>query len=200
MSCRRASVVVVPDAVPPERAVLAGTVETAVNALWDAPPLIGDRIAVVGAGVVGCCVARLLAQYPGVEVTLVDINPARAAVAAALGVGFALPADAPGERDLVFHASATSAGLQLVARPLGRRRLGRRPQLVRRCAGDPESWWFISFAAAGHSGQPGRPGARRRGGQSRRRPTDCDSHSSCCATPRSMRWCRRRHRFASCRR
>ena len=40
----------VPDDVPPGRAVLAGTVETAVNALWDAAPLVGDRIAVVGAG------------------------------------------------------------------------------------------------------------------------------------------------------
>jgi threonine dehydrogenase-like Zn-dependent dehydrogenase len=61
---------------------------------------------------VGCCVARLLARIPGAEVTLVDVDPARAATAAALGVGFALPAAAPGGRDLVVHASATSAGLQ----------------------------------------------------------------------------------------
>ena len=80
-----------PDGVPPARAVLAGTVETAVNALWDAAPLIGDRVAVVGAGMVGCCVARLLARMPGVEVTLVDVDPGRREVAAALGVGFALP-------------------------------------------------------------------------------------------------------------
>jgi 2-desacetyl-2-hydroxyethyl bacteriochlorophyllide A dehydrogenase len=106
------AVTVVPDDVPPERAVLAGAVETAVNALWDAAPLIGDRIAVVGAGMVGCCVARLLARIPGVSVTVVDTDPARADVAAALGVDFALPADAPDGRDLVVHASATSAGLQ----------------------------------------------------------------------------------------
>ena len=61
------AVFVVPDGVPPARAVLAGTVETAVNALWDAAPLLGDRIAVVGAGMVGCCVARLLARIPGVR-------------------------------------------------------------------------------------------------------------------------------------
>ena len=61
------AVVVVPDDVPPARAVLAGTVETAVNALWDAAPLVGDRITVVGAGMVGCCVARLLARIPGVR-------------------------------------------------------------------------------------------------------------------------------------
>src|SRR4051794_10315713 len=89
------AVTVVPDGVPPARAVLAGTVEAAVNALWDSPPLVGDRIAVVGAGMVGCCVARLLARFPAVEVTLVDVDAARAEVAEALGVGFAMPEDAP---------------------------------------------------------------------------------------------------------
>jgi threonine dehydrogenase-like Zn-dependent dehydrogenase len=103
------AVTVVPDGVPPVRAVLAGTVETAVNALWDAAPLVGDRVAVVGAGMVGCAVARLLAGIPGVRVTLVDVEPARAVVAAALGVGFGTP---DGPQDLVFHTSATSAGLQ----------------------------------------------------------------------------------------
>jgi threonine dehydrogenase-like Zn-dependent dehydrogenase len=107
-----AAVTVVPDDVPAGRAVLAGTVETAVNALWDAAPLIGDRVTVVGAGMVGCCVARLLAGFPGVEVTLVDVDASRAGTAATLGVDFALPDDAADGRDLVVHASATSAGLQ----------------------------------------------------------------------------------------
>ena len=106
------AVTVVPDDVPLSRAVLAGTVETAVNALWDAAPLVGDRVAVVGAGMVGCCVARLLARFPAVEVTLVDVDASRAGVAAALGVGFARPEDAVGGCDLVVHTSATSAGLQ----------------------------------------------------------------------------------------
>ncbi|MBP2333942.1 2-desacetyl-2-hydroxyethyl bacteriochlorophyllide A dehydrogenase [Saccharothrix coeruleofusca] len=101
----------VPDSVPAERAVLAGTVETAVNALWDAAPLLGDRVAVVGGGMVGCAAAALLARFPGVRVELVDTDPARADVAAALGVGFAPPQRARGECDLVIHASATEAGL-----------------------------------------------------------------------------------------
>ncbi|MGA5898441.1 zinc-dependent alcohol dehydrogenase [Streptomyces venetus] len=101
----------VPDAVPAERAVLAGTVETAVNALWDAAPLVGDRIAVVGGGMVGCSVAALLARFPGVRVQLVDADPSRALVAEALGVGFATPDDARGDCDLVVHASATEQGL-----------------------------------------------------------------------------------------
>lgn len=106
------AVVPVPDAVPTERAVLAGAVETAVNALWDAAPLVGDRVAVVGAGMVGCCAARLLGLIPGVRVTLVDVDPARAEVAAALGVDFADPAAAPEGLDLVVHTSATPAGLR----------------------------------------------------------------------------------------
>ncbi|GAA4828553.1 zinc-binding alcohol dehydrogenase [Actinomycetospora corticicola] len=105
------AVSVVPDDVPAGRAVLTGTVETAVNALWDAGPRVGDRIAVVGAGMVGCSVAALLATIPGVRVELVDVDASRASVAAALGVGFAAPADALGDCDLVFHTSATSAGL-----------------------------------------------------------------------------------------
>jgi threonine dehydrogenase-like Zn-dependent dehydrogenase len=105
------AVVPLPDGVPPARAVLAGTVETAVNALWDAPPLVGDRVAVVGAGMVGCAVAGLLARFPGVRVQLVDVDPTRAAVAGALGTGFASPADATGGCDLVVHASASADGL-----------------------------------------------------------------------------------------
>ncbi|MEU6257878.1 zinc-binding alcohol dehydrogenase [Streptomyces sp. NPDC047043] len=105
------AVTVVPDTIPAERAILAGTVETAVNALWDAAPLVGDRIAVVGGGMVGCSVAALLARFPGVRIQLVDADPGRAKVAQALGVDFALPEDALGERDLVVHASATEQGL-----------------------------------------------------------------------------------------
>ncbi|TQK50873.1 threonine dehydrogenase-like Zn-dependent dehydrogenase [Streptomyces sp. SLBN-118] len=101
----------VPDTVPAARAVLAGTVETAVNAVWDAAPMLGDRIAVVGAGMVGASVAAVLARFPAVRVQLVDANPARADVAGALGVDFALPEEAAGDCDLVVHASATEDGL-----------------------------------------------------------------------------------------
>jgi threonine dehydrogenase-like Zn-dependent dehydrogenase len=106
------AVVPVPDGVPADRAVLAGTVETAVNALWDARPRVGDRVTVVGAGMVGCCVAALLARFPGVDLELVDADPVRTRVAESLGVAFAAPADAATGRDLVVHATATGAGLQ----------------------------------------------------------------------------------------
>jgi threonine dehydrogenase-like Zn-dependent dehydrogenase len=113
-----AAVTVVPGDVPARRAVLAGTVETAVNALWDARPLVGDRAAVVGAGMVGLCVARLLTGVPGVEVTVVDTDLSRAEVADALGAQFATPEEALDGLDLVVHASGTSAGLRTSLRVL----------------------------------------------------------------------------------
>jgi NADPH:quinone reductase-like Zn-dependent oxidoreductase len=103
--------VVLPNNLPPQRAVLAANMETALNAVWDAAPGPGDRIAIVGAGVVGSLVAYLCGRLPGAEVTLVDINPARAELAQALGVSFAKPEKAEGDCDLVVHASGNPAGL-----------------------------------------------------------------------------------------
>jgi NADPH:quinone reductase-like Zn-dependent oxidoreductase len=105
------AVVLTPDGVPPARAALAANMETALNAVWDAAPAPADRIAVVGAGVVGSLVAFLCGRLPGAKVTLVDIEPSRALLARALGVGFAAPAQAPDDCDLVVHASGTGAGL-----------------------------------------------------------------------------------------
>jgi len=103
----------VPDSVPTPRAVLAANMETALNLLWDAAPLPGERMLVVGAGVIGLLTASLLARIPAAAVTLVDTNPARAALAHALGCGFALPDAAPGEQELIVHTSASEAGLRL---------------------------------------------------------------------------------------
>jgi threonine dehydrogenase-like Zn-dependent dehydrogenase len=105
------AVVSVPDAVPDARAVLAANLETALNGLWDAAPRVGDRAAVIGAGVVGTLAAALLARLPGTLVQLIDVDPAKAAVASALGVEFAPPEAARGELDLVLHASGAPAGL-----------------------------------------------------------------------------------------
>ncbi|MFH5820970.1 zinc-binding alcohol dehydrogenase [Georgenia sp. AZ-5] len=101
----------VPDDVPSDRAVLAGTVETAVNAVWDAAPRLGDRVAVIGAGMVGGAVAALLRTFPLERLELVDVNPARAALAEALGVTFRAPQEAADGCDLVIHCSASEEGL-----------------------------------------------------------------------------------------
>ena len=100
-----------PEAVAPERAVLAANLETAVNGLWDATPRLGDRITVIGAGTLGCLTAWLAAQIPGCRVELVDINAARAEIASALGVQFATPDEATPEADLVVHCSGHGEGL-----------------------------------------------------------------------------------------
>ena len=105
------AVVALPDAVPSARAVLAANLETAINAIWDASPTLGDRIAVVGGGVLGALVTWLCARIPGTEVELIDLDPSRAALATALGAGFALPDGARGNCDLVIHASGAPAGL-----------------------------------------------------------------------------------------
>ena len=103
----------VPNEVPTHRAVLAANMETALNIVWDAVPLIGERMMVIGAGVVGLLSAALLARLPGAVVTLVDIDPARAPLARHFGCRFALPDAAPGEQELILHASGTAAGLRL---------------------------------------------------------------------------------------
>ena len=105
------AVIPLPDGLPPARAVLAANMETALNAVWDGAPAPADRIAVVGAGVVGALVAWLCGRLPGAEVTLIDIAPQRARLAATLGVSFAAPEAALRERDLVVHASGSPAGL-----------------------------------------------------------------------------------------
>jgi 2-desacetyl-2-hydroxyethyl bacteriochlorophyllide A dehydrogenase len=105
------AVILLPPGVPPARAVLAANMETAINACWDGAPGVGDRIAVVGAGVLGTLVAWLCARMPGTEVELIDIDPRRAQLAAALGLTHRLPAEARTDCDLVFHASGHPAGL-----------------------------------------------------------------------------------------
>jgi NADPH:quinone reductase-like Zn-dependent oxidoreductase len=108
-----------PPGVPPRRATLAGVAETAVNALWDAAPRLGDRVAVVGAGMVGCTVAAMLASFPLDRLQLVDVDLRRAGVAATLGVSLVDPAEALDGCDLVVHASATAAGLRRSLELLG---------------------------------------------------------------------------------
>ncbi|MGF1625282.1 MAG: zinc-binding alcohol dehydrogenase, partial [Alphaproteobacteria bacterium] len=105
------AVVPLPDGLDPRRAPLAANLETALNVTWDAGIGPGDRIAIVGGGVLGLMVAAIAAAIPGTAVTVVDIRADRAEPASALGAGFALPDDAPGDQDCVIHTSASEAGL-----------------------------------------------------------------------------------------
>lgn len=111
---------VIPAGIPARRATLTANMETALNALWDSGAGPGDRIVVVGAGIVGLLVASLAARLPGAQVTSVDVNAARAPVVAALGAAFASPDAAPRNADVVFHASASSQGLNTAIKCAGR--------------------------------------------------------------------------------
>ena len=101
----------VPANVPADRAVLAANLETAINGVWDGHPRVGDRIAVVGAGTVGCLVGWIAQRILGCDVELSDINPHRGKVAERLGVRFVEPSALRAEADLVFHTSGSPGGL-----------------------------------------------------------------------------------------
>jgi NADPH:quinone reductase-like Zn-dependent oxidoreductase len=113
------AVYTIPSDVPPPRAVLTANLETAINGLWDARPHVGDRIAVVGAGTVGCLVAWLCGRLPGCDVELIDINPQRASIARAFGVRFASPDAVSENADVVFHTSGSPSGLDVALRAAG---------------------------------------------------------------------------------
>ena len=103
----------VPDDVPDRRAVLAANMETAVNILWDARPMVGERALVVGAGVVGLLATWLLARIPGLDLHVCDLDTTRGDLVQRFGARFCAPDDAPANRDLIVHASASPAGLRL---------------------------------------------------------------------------------------
>ena len=127
---------VIPDDVPSRRAVLAGPVETALNALWDAPPCIGDRIAVIGGGMIGASLAVLLSRFPLGRLQLVDTDPVKRDMARAMGIEAVEPEALQAECDIIYHASTTEAGLAQ-----GLERLGDEGELV-------ELSWFGSHVPA----------------------------------------------------
>jgi 2-desacetyl-2-hydroxyethyl bacteriochlorophyllide A dehydrogenase len=105
--------VAIPDSVPARRAVMAANVETALNVLWDGEVKAGQKVAVVGGGIVGLLVAALAFKPFGANVTLIDKEPTREALAGKLGANFALPSAAARGFDVVIHTSASDAGLAL---------------------------------------------------------------------------------------
>lgn len=110
---------VLPGDLPPRRATLAANMETALNALWDGGVGPGDRVAVVGGGVLGGLVAGLCGAMPGVETVLIDRNAARRTLADDMNVIFRPPADAPSDCDIVFHTSSSASGLETAIRCAG---------------------------------------------------------------------------------
>lgn len=108
-----------PDALPTQRAVLAGTAETAVNGVWEASPRLGDRVAVVGFGLIGASVALLLDRFPLGRLQVVEVDPQRAELARELGLSVVAPDDAAADCDVVVHTSASEPGLATALRLAG---------------------------------------------------------------------------------
>ncbi len=165
----------VPDHIPSPRATLAANMETALNALWDAECGPSDRIVVIGAGGVGLLVAHLAGRLPGADVTLVDIDPGKSAIAEALGIAFALPDAAPDNADVVFHTSASQEGLATALR----------------CAGDEATIVEMSWYGEGTVGAP-LGGAFHAG-----RLRIISSQVGQVAPSRRTRWCTSRRRDAA---
>ncbi len=114
-----AQLTVLPAALPARRAILAANMETALNAIWDSESSAGDRIAIIGAGVIGLLCAFIATRLPGADVTVVDVAPERRAIVESLGARFAAPENAPHDADVVIHASASAAGLSLALNAAG---------------------------------------------------------------------------------
>jgi threonine dehydrogenase-like Zn-dependent dehydrogenase len=112
-------VVPLPQDVPAERAILAANMESALTIAWDAGPLAGDRIVIIGAGVVGLLVAWLCRQTPGADVTVVDVDPERETAARALGIPFRCDPPLGADADLVIHASGQADGLRSALKVAG---------------------------------------------------------------------------------
>ncbi len=177
-----------PEGVPPARAVLAANLETALNVVWDAGVGPCDRVAVVGAGRGrGAGRLALRAARRGSEVTLVDVNPARAALAEGLGCGFAAPDAAPGDCDVVIHASASAAGLATALGAGGTGGDGGRGELVRRPQPRRPARRRVPQPAAAAGLVAGRPAAAGAGAALDAIGAGWRRRWRCCATRRSTR-------------
>lgn len=102
-----------PDLVPPERAVLAANLETAINVVWDGGIALGDDVLVLGGGVVGLLCGHVARLGGARRVSLVEPSEARRNVALKLGFDAAVPPDgsAHADADVVIEATGNPASL-----------------------------------------------------------------------------------------
>lgn len=124
--CDRAALLPVPEGISAEDAAFLPAVETALALAMEAQPRLGERVCVVGQGLVGLlCGALLHRAMPGAHLTLADVNVERLAEGGrwspgaslwdpskgAAGAGVADPAGADGF-DVVVEVSGHGSGLQ----------------------------------------------------------------------------------------
>ncbi len=91
----------VPEDMAPEKAALLPNAETAVNLVMDGQPLVGERVVVMGLGVVGLLTTVLLARFPLETLIAVDPLAHRRETAERLGASATIdPSDADGAEGL----------------------------------------------------------------------------------------------------
>lgn len=105
--------------IPTERALLAGVAEVGLNAVWEAQVTLGDRVAVVGAGLIGLVTGLLVSRVSPARIQLVDVDPSRRQAAEQLGLDAVPPEQTEGDHDVVFHTSSSEAGLATALRITG---------------------------------------------------------------------------------
>ncbi len=119
----------VPADVPDERAALFPYLETAVNLLLDGAPRIGERVVVVGQGVLGLALTALLSRFPLGGLIAVEPNPGRRRRSLEFGAREAVaPEQAvervhqafPGGAELVFEVSGNGSALDPAIRAAAR--------------------------------------------------------------------------------
>lgn len=118
--------IAVPDDIAAQAAVFLPNMETAVNLVHDGQPMVGERVVVLGQGVVGLLLSALLAQHPLASLTAVEGQPARQKLAQRMGASSVCsPAEAEqaehrpsglADADLIYEVSGHPEALNLAIR------------------------------------------------------------------------------------
>ena len=101
----------IPEGISDRRALLAGAAETGLTALWQSPPHYGDRVTIIGAGMIGSATALLASHLPLERLEVVETNPDRRALLTSLGLSAVTAEEAGEECDIVIHTSGSETGL-----------------------------------------------------------------------------------------
>lgn len=99
------SLIPIPQSLPPEAASFLPNMETAVNLVQDAAPIVGERALVLGQGVVGLLCAALLHEFPLETLVTADRYDLRRKASLDIGVSDSLDPDSPD-----FHEAASRRG------------------------------------------------------------------------------------------
>jgi threonine dehydrogenase-like Zn-dependent dehydrogenase len=114
----------IPDDLDDETALFLPSMETAVNLLLDGAPLIGEKVVVVGQGIIGLLTTALLSRFPLASLATLDSHQLRREASIRFGAGECYAPEDPatvsrlggapgqgGEADLAYELSGNPAGL-----------------------------------------------------------------------------------------